>query len=505
MSSFLFDGYIVDKSSDRMVSIVNDNLGTIVATDKTPVAVCVDLNQMDVWVTNATGNSIEYKDGKPVDKTPVSAFCNTVSRYRDGMRMDDIAVGKTPMGICSAPDGIVYVTNYGSNTVSKIVNNRVVKTIPVGMGPRGICVTKDKKVYVANYLSSTVTVIVNDIVVETIRVGYNPMGICAGRGSFVWVACAGSNIVSVLNGLKKEVDINVGNMPYGICCDLNGVVYVTNYNDGTVSKIAGATVTKTIEVGEGPLSIAYNKDNELYVTNMLGHSVSKIVNDIEVTKINTSPFSNPCSFGDFIGGNAYYTHIYVPPATGGGSLITEADLDPLLQTKINSIVTLPLNATQVNHGITGSSTANVEEALEKLLVRKRQLYFVVGAADLVVGPAPMTFPLTFEAANGVTANSIIARLGTASSKAISFDVEREVKNTPVIGNDPSTGDPIYGPTTISWVPVQTVNIAPGDIEAKVNITDAHKYEVGEAIRINFTAITDEAENLTAVITFDEKI
>ena len=292
---------------------------------------------------------------------------------------------------------------------------------------------------------------------------------------------------------------------YGICCDLNGVVYVTNYNDGTVSKIAGATVTKTIAVGKGPLSIAYNKDNELYVTNMLDHSVSKIVNDIEVTKINTSPFNNPCSFGDFIGGNAYYTHIYVPPATGDGSPITEADLDPLLQAKINQIVSLPLNANQVNHEVHGSSTQNVEEALEKLLVRKRQLYFVVGTADLVPGPAPMTFPLTFEAENGVTANNIIVRLGTASSKAISFDVEREVKNTPVVGNDPSTGDPIYGPTTISWVTVQTVNIAPGEIEAKVDITDTHKYEVGEAIRINFTTITDEAENLTAVITFDETV
>lgn len=505
MSSFLFDGYIVDKSSNRMVPIVNDNLGSVIATDKTPVAVCVDLNQMDVWVTNATGNSIEYKDGESVTSTKVSAYCNTISRFRDGRRMDDIAVGKTPMGICSAPGGIVYVTNYGSNTVSKIIGTRVVKTIPVGMGPRGICVTKDGKVYVANYLSSTVTVIVNDVVVETIRVGYNPMGICTGRGSFVWVACAGSNIVSVLNGLKKEVDINVGNMPYGICCDLNGVVYVTNYNDGTVSKIAGATVTKTIAVGKGPLSIAYNKDNELYVTNMLDHSVSKIVNDIEVTKINTSPFNNPCSFGDFIGGNAYYTHIYVPPATGEGSPITEADLDPLLQAKLNKIVTLPINANQVNHAISGSSTQTVEEALEKLLVRKRQLYFVIGAVDLVIGPAPMTFPLTFEAENGVTANNIIVRLGHASSKPISFDIEREVRNTPVIGNDPSTGDPIYGPTTVNWTVVQTVNINAGETEKKLDITDAHKYEVGEAIRINFKAITDEAENLTAVITFDERV
>ena len=505
MSSFLFDGYIVDKSSNRMVSIVNDNLGSIVATDKTPVAVCVDLNQMDVWVTNATGNSIEYKNGEAVEKSVVAAYCNTVSRYRDGKRMDDIAVGKTPMGICSAPGGIVYVTNYGSNTVSKIIGNRLVKTIPVGMGPRGICVTKDGKVYVANYLSSTVTVIVNDVVVETIRVGYNPMGICTGRGSFVWVACAGSNIVSVLNGLKKEVDITVGNMPYGICCDLNGVVYVTNYNDGTVSKIAGAMVTKTIAVGRGPLSIAYNKDNELYVTNFLDHSVSKIVNDVETTKINTTPLNNPCSFGDFIGGNAYYTHIFIPPATGEGSPITEADLDPLLQAKLNQIVTLPLDADKVNHGVAGSSTANVEEALEKLLVRKRQLYFVVGAADLVVGPAPMTFPLTFEAENGVTANSIFVRLGEESSKAISFDIEREVKTTPVVGNDPETGDPIYGDTTITWVPIQTVDIAPGETDKKVDIADDHKYEVGEAIRINLKVITDEIENLTAVIIFDETI
>ena len=166
---------------------------------------------------------------------------------------------------------------------------------------------------------------------------------------------------------------------------------------------------------------------------------------------------------------------------------------------------MPLDASQVNHGVTGSSTQNVEEALEKLLVRKRQLYFVVGAADLVVGPAPMTFPLTFEAENGVTANNIIVRLGTASSTAISFDIEREVKTTPTIGNDPTTGDPIYGPTTISWVPVQTVNIAPGETEKKGDITDTHEYEVGEAIRINFTVVTDEAENLTAVVTFDETI
>ena len=108
-----------------------------------------------------------------------------------------------------------------------------------------------------------------------------------------------------------------------------------------------------------------------------------------------------------------------------------------------------------------------------------------------------------EAENGVTANNIIVRLGKASSTAISFDIEREVRNKPVIGNDPGTGDPIYGPETITWVPVETVSLAPGETAKEVDITDPHKYEVGEAIRINLTTITDEPENLTAVITFDE--
>jgi hypothetical protein len=48
--------------------------------------------------------------------------------------------------------------------------------------------------------------------------------------------------------------------------------------------------------------------------------------------------------------------------------------------------------------------------------------------------------------------------------------------------------------------------AGADITLKnVDITDTHKYEVGEAIRINLKMITDEPENMTAVITFNETV
>lgn len=120
--AYLNDLWYADPNNNKLYTLINDVVNYANTTSSRPSGVCVDINKCDIWVTNS--------------------LYNTVTRYTNGVKVIDIPVGNTPMGICQAAEGIVYVTNYSDNTITKIEGNSVVKTITVGSGPRGICVTK---------------------------------------------------------------------------------------------------------------------------------------------------------------------------------------------------------------------------------------------------------------------------------------------------------------------------------------------------------------------------
>lgn len=363
--AYLYDLWIPDPSADKISRLIKEEAGTVIVSEHKPMAVAVHTNQLDVYVANAGANTIKYKNGVALPKTENAS--GTISRYRDGAHMDDIVVGRTPMGIAVGPDGVVWVANYGSCTVSKVVNNKVTATIPVGLGPRGICVTPKGIVYVSNYLGNTVTKIVNDVVTATIKVAWNPYGICADRFENVYVCCSGSNLVTKIKDNTRLKDINVGHVPYGICLDMNGTVWVANYYAGTINKLVDDKVDgDAIMVGKGAFAIDVDRDNEIFVTNYLEGTVSKVSGGAEVTKIKVTP--NPCAFGDFSGMQAYYLFEYGTGGSGVTKKIGYDDLDPAMQRMLDNLkpITLPIEDTQVNHS-NDANYATVNDALNHLL------------------------------------------------------------------------------------------------------------------------------------------
>ena len=347
---YLYDLWAADPQGAKLYKIVNDAVDTAstVATDKTPMAILVDINQTDVWVVNSGSN--------------------TVSQFRNGVLNDVIKVGTTPMGIAQAADGTIYVTNYKSCTVSKIVNGQVTMNIPVQTGPRGVCVSPDGCVWVSNYISSTVSKIVNDIVVSNIRVGYNPYGICSDKNNKIFVACTTSCIISVIKDNVKIMDLKADKVPYAVTRDSNNSIWFTNYYGGTVQKINGTLVSNPIIVGNGPFAIAPTKGGNIYVFNYLDGTISKISGNTVVSTIKVVN-GNITGFGDFTG---YYTYSLLKETSGGGggtvSNITFDQLDPSLQAILTNAqkLTLPIASEDVSYA--GSTTLNtVRKALDYLL------------------------------------------------------------------------------------------------------------------------------------------
>lgn len=363
--AYLYDLWIPDPSLNKISRLVKEELGSTIASENKPMAVAVHTNQLDVYVANAGANTIKYKNGVALPTAQNAS--GTVSRYRDGVHMDDIAVGRTPMGIAVGPDGAIWVANYGSCTVSKIVNNKVTATIAVGLGPRGICVTPKGVVYVANYLGNNVTKIVNDVVTATIQVAYNPYGICSDRFENVYVCCSGSNLVTKIKDATRLKDITVGHVPYGICIDMNGALWVANYYAGSVTKIVDDVVSgDPITVGKGAFAIDIDRDNEVFVTNYLDGTVSKVADAAEVTKIKVT--ANPCAFGDFSGMQTYYLFEYGTGGSGVTKKVGYDDLDPAMQRMLDNLkpITLPIDDSQVNHS-GDSNYTTVGEALNHIL------------------------------------------------------------------------------------------------------------------------------------------
>lgn len=344
--AYLNDLYITDPNKGLLYKVTNDLVNSSASTEVTPRALCVDMNMVDVWVVNTNAG--------------------TISQFNNGVRVRDIKVGKTPMGIAQDTKGNLWVTNYSSNTVSKIVSGVKVMDIPVGTGPRGVCVTPDGTVWVANYLAGTVSKIIDDIKVKDINVGLNPYGICADKYQAVWVANSGSNTVSKIVKSEKALDINVGKTPQGICSDKYGNVWVSNYLSDTVSKIVNGVKKLDISVGDGPFAIATNSDGAIYVANYLENTVSKIVNDIKVADIQVC--YNPCSFGDFTGNQAYL--LFVGSGSGGttpvGKKIGIDNLDDNLKNIImNAGTPTSMSDDKVTHEHPNYKT--VKDALDYLL------------------------------------------------------------------------------------------------------------------------------------------
>ena len=306
--------YISDPTDGILYVVENDVVSSSMSVIKEARAILVCQNMSDIYLVNRDENS--------------------VTRIHNGESMGEIAVGKTPYGICEDINGRIYVTNYADSTVSVIEDGQVVGIpIPVSAGPRGIVADYYGNVWVACYLTNTVVKIVNRTVVDEIQVAYNPEGITCSPTNDIWVACSGSNVaVKITNGVKK-LTIDTGRCPVAIVTDKKGNIFTANFEDDTVTMIATAHENQTTEisVGDGPSAIAVNTQNMIYVTSNLSSekvckinpATAQVIDRIQVCK-------SQCAFGDFTGCAAY--NVFYPNGRSDSGSIDSGSVDNVVQT-----------------------------------------------------------------------------------------------------------------------------------------------------------------------------
>jgi YVTN family beta-propeller protein len=128
----------------------------------------------------------------PALKTVISADSRPV------VASDIITVGYYPGTPVVAPDGTVYVPNYGDGTVSVMSNGQVTDTITVGRSPGTPVVAPDGAIYVPNRDDDTVSVIDDGRVTDTITVGNGPLTPAVAPDGTIYVPNHFDNTISVL-------------------------------------------------------------------------------------------------------------------------------------------------------------------------------------------------------------------------------------------------------------------------------------------------------------------
>lgn len=191
-----------------------DQVGTSVALTSPPQGIAT--SGATAWVTGGSGVRRVTDNGATVGSI--------------------VATGSDARGVAVAPDGQVWVANYGSNTVSVVnpTTPAVARTISIGSGasPIDVAVGSDGTAYVANFGSSTVSVI-----------------------------APGATTVT------RTVSLSTDAHPNAIAVGPDGSVYTSNFSPDTISRIAaGSTsVTTTVATGSGPRDVLAGPDGTVYV------------------------------------------------------------------------------------------------------------------------------------------------------------------------------------------------------------------------------------------------
>ncbi|BDH09222.1 IPT/TIG domain-containing protein [Streptomyces hygroscopicus] len=224
-----------------------------------------------------------------------------------------IPVGTAPVGVAAAPNGNLYVINFGSANVSVInsTTNTVITTVPTGNSPSSVAVAPNGNVYVANQSSANVTVInsTTNTVITTVPTGTNPFAVAVAPNGNVYVTNVASANVTVINSTTNTVITTVptGTGPDAVAVAPNGNVYVTNQGSNSVTVINSATnaVITTVPVGNSPQSVAAAPNGNAYVGNTNSNSVT-VINSTTNTVTTTLPTgANPFKVAVAPNGNVY--------------------------------------------------------------------------------------------------------------------------------------------------------------------------------------------------------
>lgn len=463
--AYLYSAYVADTNHNWLYKYTNNAIESKVSTGGDPNGICVATNKTTVILTNRSDN--------------------TISIYRNGTRIKDLAVGKQPWGVCQGHSIDMgsntlltfYVSNYSDNTVTRVVtdsdgsNAYVDNTFNVGLGPRGICADTGGNIFVANYVASTVTPILSGKrVSDEIEVGLNPEGICSNASGDIFVACNTSGIVSKIHNLAKVRDYSVGAIPRCVAADTNDNIWVTNYNSQSVSKITPEGEVINYPVGINPYGIAIDANENILVLNHSDSTINQAAVNGHITVLNmtgdviddidTAQY-NPCAFGDFTGlqasivlnNNSSYS-------TDGTRKIGWEDLTPELQNIINHLI-LPDSIAAKDVSLDNQPMyTNVQDALDALLYEKptinnftitpdicqtgstqytfecawdinstyiqSQVITIDGIEIARVKPGIMNHTITLEEGKGLTDNTVVT-LNITDSSGATFTATKEIR------------------------------------------------------------------------------
>ena len=260
-----FVGYVANSADNTVSLLAMDNNNDVVtglkgSTPQTvtvgtaPVRVAVAPNNLLVFVTNQSANSITV-----IDPTTNTALPTTIPIAPIGA-----GPAPSPQGIAVLENGTaitLYVANPGDNSVS-IIDATNIKTgrfaqlarLTAGVGPTPIEVVlqQDGNAYVLNNnhggvgTVSTINTGTNTVVAQTIQVAHNATGLAASPdGGAIYITNRGDNsVTSVKVSNLVQTQITGITDPVGVAFDpdpgaQNGtrVAYVTNYSTSSVTEI----------------------------------------------------------------------------------------------------------------------------------------------------------------------------------------------------------------------------------------------------------------------------
>lgn len=189
--------------------------------------------------------------------------------------------------IAAAPDGTLYVPNYGSGTVSVIPPgaDAAAREIAVGAGPREVAVALDGTAYVTNQDAGTVSVIPagSPSVSHTIPVSSapdtsdNPHGIAIGPDGSVYVAEITGNAVAVVRpgGTTVAYRVPVPGGPKEVAVGADGTVYALSTAQGlSVIRPGGTAVALSLKTANNPGHLAVVPNGSVIITNSGDGTVS---------------------------------------------------------------------------------------------------------------------------------------------------------------------------------------------------------------------------------------
>lgn len=194
-------------------------------------------------------------------------------------------------GVTRAPDGSLYVADYGNhlqngpfgdNRVYKIgLDGSITEFARGQVGASGNAVDADGNLYQSNIGNGTITKITPDGAVTTFSTGHqSPVGLAITADGQIYVAnCGGGEIRQVrTDGTWLTVaSSSLLRCPNGLTAGPDGTLYTCNFSDGNVLRIAtdgAVSVLATLPSGNnGHLTYA---NDRLYVVDRGGHRVYEV-------------------------------------------------------------------------------------------------------------------------------------------------------------------------------------------------------------------------------------